>query len=95
MVRRWPRQGVLHMMPVLRRRPAGSELGQFGGWCQDALHVGAEVDEQGDSLFDTGDRTEAVLVVGDLVVYREAFAGGSGPGAGNGLVARWRRGPAE
>jgi len=33
-------------------RPAVSELGQLGGWCHDVLHVGAEVDEQGDSLPD-------------------------------------------
>ena len=35
--------------------------------------MGAEVDEQGDALFDTGDCAETVLVVGDLVVYREAL----------------------
>src|SRR4029077_7473640 len=52
---------------------AVSELGQFGGRCRDALYVGAEIDEQCGSLFDTGDRAETVLVVGDLVVYREAL----------------------
>ena len=35
--------------------------------------MGAEVDEQGGSLFDTGDRAKTVLVVGDLVIYREAL----------------------
>jgi hypothetical protein len=33
----------------------------------------AEIDEQGGSLFDTGDRAETVLVVGDLVIYREVL----------------------
>ena len=35
--------------------------------------MGAEVDEQGDSLFDTGDCAQTVLVVGDLVACREAL----------------------
>src|SRR5215831_13231683 len=52
---------------------AVSELGQLGRRCQDALYMGAEVDEQCDSLFDTGDCAETVLVVGDLVAYREAL----------------------
>ena len=32
---------------------AGSELGQLGGRCHDSLHVRAEVDDEGDSRFDT------------------------------------------
>ena len=35
--------------------------------------MGTEIDDQRGSLFDTGDRAETVLVVGDLVVYREAL----------------------
>jgi len=35
--------------------------------------VGAEIDDQGGSLIDTGDRAKTVLVVGDLVAYREAL----------------------
>ena len=35
--------------------------------------MGAEIDDQGGSLFDTSDRAETVLVVGDLVIYREAL----------------------
>src|SRR6266516_40355 len=53
------------------RRRTALELGQLGGWCQDALHVGAEIDDHSGSLFDTSDRAETVLVVGDLVVYEE------------------------
>jgi hypothetical protein len=51
--------------------PGVSELGQLGARCQDAPHLGAEIDEHGGSVFDTGDRAEAVLIVGDLVIYRE------------------------
>src|SRR5262249_3897990 len=69
-----------------RLRPPGggwavSELGQFGGRCQNALHGGAEIDEQGGSLFDTGDRAEAVLVVGDPVAYCEPLGGRLGIGS--------------
>src|SRR6516162_7054176 len=63
--------------------PAGralSDLEKLRGWCRDALHVGAEINEQGDALFDTGDRAETVFVVGELVVYRKAFGGRLGIG---------------
>jgi hypothetical protein len=36
--------------------PGVSELGQLGARCQDAPHLGAEIDEHGGSIFDTGDR---------------------------------------
>ena len=42
--------------------------------------MGAEIDEQGNSLFDTGDRAQTVLVVGDLVAYPEALGGRLGIG---------------
>jgi hypothetical protein len=35
--------------------------------------VGAEIDDQGGSPIDTGDRAKTVLVVGDLVAYSEAL----------------------
>src|SRR6516225_10586846 len=72
----------LRLMPWRRPCAGGavSELEQLGGRCRDAMHVGAEINEQGDSLFDTGDRAETVFVVGDLVVYREAFGGRLGIG---------------
>lgn len=35
--------------------------------------MGAEIDDQCGSLFDTGDCAKTVLIVGDLVVYREAL----------------------
>src|SRR6266481_71434 len=52
---------------------AGSELGQLGGRCHDSLHVRAEVDDQGDSRFDTLYCAETVLVVSDHLIYGEGL----------------------
>src|SRR5205809_4248411 len=61
---------------------AVSELGQLGRWCQDALDMGAEIDEHSDSVFHARDRAETVLVVGDLLINREALRGRRGIGNG-------------
>jgi hypothetical protein len=50
---------------------AVSELGQLGRWCQDALDMGAEIDEHSDCVFHASDRAETLLVVGDLVTNRD------------------------
>jgi hypothetical protein len=62
---------------------AVSELGQLGRWCQDARWTWEpEIDEYSDSVFYASDRAETVLVVGDLVINREALRGRRGIGNG-------------
>jgi hypothetical protein len=46
-----------------------SELGQFGVRCCDSFLLRAEIDENGDLVFDTDDHAKAVLVVSHPVLH--------------------------
>ena len=74
------------------------EFDQLGAGRSQALVVRPEINEHADSLLNTDDRAEAVLVVGHPVIDRVTLGllGGTMVSAAlKGLPGRWRRGRAR